>query len=242
CQALSERDMLRPGRRGLGFAVGREPLSAFFASCGCEIVATDLSSEDANAQAWADSQQHAAGLAAINERGICPPELFRQRVAFRPVDMRRIPRDLRDFDFVWSSCSFEHLGSLRQGEQFIYQMTRCLKPGGVAVHTTEFNVLSNTHTIDNTNCNIYRRCDLERMAGHLRRAGHKLELEFDLGDQPADWQIDRPPYKQITHLKLQLFDYLCTSYGLIIEIGRRRTLFDRLRGRLARLRRPRAAA
>jgi hypothetical protein len=30
CQALSERDMLRPGRRGLGFAVGREPLTPDF--------------------------------------------------------------------------------------------------------------------------------------------------------------------------------------------------------------------
>ncbi|HEY7157570.1 MAG TPA: class I SAM-dependent methyltransferase [Gemmataceae bacterium] len=233
CQALSERGMLRPGRRGLGFAVGREPLGSLFASFGCEIVATDLDETKARKKGWMQSQQHAAKLETINERGICPPEAFRRRVSFRPVDMRHIPRDLRDFDFVWSCCSFEHLGSLRRGERFIYAMTRCLKPGGVAVHTTEFNVLSNTHTIDHSNSNVYRHRDLARMAGRLRRAGHHLELDFDLGDQPADWQIDRPPYKQEPHLKFQLDDCLCTSYGLIIEIGRRRTLLDRLLGRRA---------
>ena len=41
-QALSERDMLKPGRKGLGFAVGREPLPSIFASHGVRIVATDL--------------------------------------------------------------------------------------------------------------------------------------------------------------------------------------------------------
>ena len=106
CQALDERDMLRPGRRGLGFAVGREPLGALFASLGCEIVATDLDEEQGRKQGWTMYQQHAASLETVNERGICPPELFRQRTSFRAVDMRAIPSDLRDFDFVWSSCSF----------------------------------------------------------------------------------------------------------------------------------------
>ena len=41
-QALDERGMLARGRRGLGFAVGTEPLPAMFASRGCAIVATDL--------------------------------------------------------------------------------------------------------------------------------------------------------------------------------------------------------
>lgn len=232
-QALFERDMLRPGRRGLGFAVGREPLASLFASYGCEIVATDLGEDDAKQTGWIDSRQHAAALDAVNDRAICPPEEFRRRVSFRPVDMKRIPRDLHGFDFVWSSCSFEHLGSLRLGERFVYDMTRCLKPGGVAVHTTEFNVLSDTHTLDYCNNVVYRRRDFERMAQNLRRRGHRIELDFRLGDKPADWQVDRPPYTQRPHLLLQIGEHLCTSYGLIIEIGQRHTLFDRLLGRRA---------
>jgi SAM-dependent methyltransferase len=243
CQALAERGMLAPGRRGLGFAVGREPLSALFATYGCDVVATDLSASEAGLAGWAASGQHATNLEALNERGICPSDVLRQRVQFRTVDMNHIPDDLRGFDFAWSSCAFEHLGSLRRGEQFIRRMTRCLKPGGVAVHTTEFNVLSNTHTIESGHTVAYRRQDLEAMARWLAHRGHRVELDFHLGDAAEDWQLDRPPYGRMPHLKLQLGEYICTSYALIIEIGRRRPLWQRVRGRLARLNplRPRAA-
>ena len=44
-QALYERGKLKPGSRGLGFAVGKEPLSDLFASFGCDVVATDLEGE-----------------------------------------------------------------------------------------------------------------------------------------------------------------------------------------------------
>ncbi len=44
-ESLHQRDMIAPGRRGLGFAVGTEPLPAAFCSLGCEVVATDLHPE-----------------------------------------------------------------------------------------------------------------------------------------------------------------------------------------------------
>jgi hypothetical protein len=128
-QALHERDMLRSGRRGLGFAVGQEPLSSLLASLGCEIVATDLAVEEAVEGDWVATDQHATSLEVLNQRGICPDELFRDRVSLRYVDMRNIPGDLRDFDFVWSACALEHLGSLNLGEQFVYESLRCVKPG-----------------------------------------------------------------------------------------------------------------
>ena len=40
--------LYRPGKRGLVFAVGTEPLPAMFASFGCAIVATDIFPE----QGW----------------------------------------------------------------------------------------------------------------------------------------------------------------------------------------------
>ncbi len=145
-QALHERDLLRQGLRGLGFAVGREPLAAFFAGQGCEIVATDLAVEEAAKGGWVETSQHAESLEALNGRNLCPADLFRQRVSFRIVDMRQIPADLGTFDFVWSACSFEHLGSLALGERFVFDALRFVKPGGFAVHTTEYNVSSNTRT------------------------------------------------------------------------------------------------
>ena len=41
-QALDERGLLRSRSKGLAFAVGQEPLTAAFASLGCQVVATDL--------------------------------------------------------------------------------------------------------------------------------------------------------------------------------------------------------
>ena len=57
---------------------------------------------------------------------------------FRAVDMNDIPPDLRGFDFTWSSCALEHLGTLRAGADFVVEQMTCLRPGGVAVHTTEY--------------------------------------------------------------------------------------------------------
>lgn len=219
--------MLAPNRRGLGFAVGREPLAALFASYGCEIVATDLGEEDAKRAGWVSTNQHATNLDALNDRGICPKDVFRERVRFRTVDMNRVPRDLRDFDFAWSSCSVEHLGTLRRGMRFMQRVTQCLKPGGAAVHTTEFNVLSNTHTVDRNEVVVYRRRDFEEMARWFVRRGHRIELQFDLGDSAEDWQIDRPPYGRAPHLKLQIGEYVATSYGLIVVIGEPRPWWRR---------------
>src|SRR4051794_19349884 len=61
-QALWERGLLAPGKRGLGFAVGTEPLSALFAELGCLIVASDQAPEEAVQSGWANSKQYASGL------------------------------------------------------------------------------------------------------------------------------------------------------------------------------------
>jgi len=216
-QVLSERDLLRSGRRGLGFAVGQEPLSALFASCGCDVVATDLATEKVNKEVWIDTNQHAAELKELNEAQICPDDIFGQRVSFRFVDMNQIDDDLEGFDFLWSSCSFEHLGTLELGKQFIYNTMRCLKPGGIAVHTTEYNLSSNIETVEKGQDVIYRRRDLEEIAEHLRAGGNSIDLDFTLGTGPFDLHVDVSPYKQEAHLRLELWGYTCTSYGLIIQ-------------------------
>jgi hypothetical protein len=216
-QALYERDLLKAGVRGLGFAVGREPLPAFFANYGCAIVATDLFETQAQQGGWVATGQHAANLEALNTRGFCDPELFRQRVTFRNVDMNAIPDDLRDFDFIWSSCSLEHLGTLKLGEQFIYNSLACLKPGGMAIHTTEYNVSSNGRTLDRGAVALYRKRDIQRIVKRLRREGHAIDLELRDGQGVADRYVDPPPYKQEVHLKLQIAEYVVTSIGLVIR-------------------------
>jgi SAM-dependent methyltransferase len=215
-EALRERGALRPGTRGLGFAVGQEPLPALFAGLGCEIVATDAGAEIAAEGNWIDTQQHAADQAALARPDLCDADAFARRVRFRAVDMNDIPPDLREFDFCWSACSFEHLGSLERGLRFVERMLDCLKPGGVAVHTTEFNLSSDQYTVAEGHDVIFRRHDIDGVADRLRRAGHAIEIDYDSGSGPFDHAIDWPPYREEPHLKLLLCGYVATSLGLII--------------------------
>lgn len=217
-QALRERDMLRPGRTGLGFGVGNEPLSALFASMGADILATDSPADDAAAGGWVQTGQHAADLQALNMAGICPQDQFGTRVRFRTVNMNAIPAELEgQFDFCWSSCCFEHLGSLEHGLRFVEESMRTLKPGGVGVHTTEYNISSNDRTFESPTLSIYRRCDLEKLIDRLQRAGHNVAVvDWEVGDGLADAYVDLPPYGTDPHLRLKILEHTVTSIGLVL--------------------------
>lgn len=226
CQALSERGLLVPGTRGLGFAVGAEKLPAFLASLGCRITATDLASDDDRNRAWAETGQWVGTRDALNAERLCPDAEFRERVEFRPVDMNHVPDDLRGYDFTWSTCSFEHCGNLELGLQFLERQMECLKPGGVAVHTTEFNLSSNDDTVAEGSYVIYRLRDIEAVCTRLRSQGHHVEpIDIDPGSSDLDTFIDPPPYYasaqepggRVKHLRLCLNGHASTSIGLIIR-------------------------
>ena len=218
CEALAERGLLTSGIKGLGFAVGEEPLGSLFASRGVDIVATDLAAEAAQKIGWVDTGEHASGLAILNKRNLCDPKVFSEHVEFQCCDMNNIPATFAGkFDFVWSACAFEHLGSIRHGQEFVYNAIKCLKPGGIAVHTTEYNISSKTDTLDNEGTVIYRQCDIQEIIDTLRRQGHGVEMDWDEGNGSADQFIDIAPYAHNPHLKLQIGKYVTTSIGLIIS-------------------------
>lgn len=220
CQALWERGAIKPRARGLGFGVGVEPLSAYFASQDCEVVATDMSPERAEDIGWISTNEHAAGKEALRKPVVCPDTLFDANVSFQECDMNHIPDTLTGFDFCWSACALEHLGSIEKGLAFIERSITCLKPGGWAVHTTEFNISSNTHTVDNLDTVLFRKQDLDELARRLTAQGHKVApLNYDPGDGVMDRYIDVPPYREIPHLKFALWGYSVTSVGIIVQRG-----------------------
>jgi hypothetical protein len=217
CQALSERDMLRAGRAGVGFGVGREPLVALFAAQGCRVLATDLDVEAARSAGWTDTgQEHASGLPDLNEYGLCPSEEFDRLVSFRPADMTDLPAELGGFDFSWSSCAFEHLGSLEAGVAFVERQMDCLVPGGVALHTTEYNVSSDGDTVATGGTVLYRRRDIEGLIERLRGRGYLVSCDFSQGDMPQDQHVDVPPFSDV-HLRTELGAFVTTSLALVIE-------------------------
>lgn len=218
-QALDERSALVPGARGLGFAVGQEPLPAYFASRGCSIVATDLSPDDEGSESWMATDQHVTAVADLNADGLCDPLEFRRLVELRWVDMTRIDDDLRGFDFSWSACAFEHLGSLDAGLEFVRNQVRCLRPGGVAVNTTEFNVSSNEETLTYGPTVLFRRRDIRRLARELKADGHRVaRITFRVGNRAGDKHVVLPPHPHTPpHLKIQVGPYVTTSFGLVVQ-------------------------
>ena len=220
CHVLFERGFLVSGKRAVGFGVGREPLVSLFASCGVKVLASDLDIENARHLGWTSTTQHCADLADLNQLGLCDPDAFNRLVTFRTINMKDIPVDLSSFDFCWSSCALEHLGSIRRGLDFVRNSARLLNPGGIAVHTTEFDLSSNTRTIDNNEgFVIFRRQDIELLVLELRAENFFVEeIDYCQGSDPLEQYVDLPPYRQDVHLRLQLAgEFTSTSIGLIIR-------------------------
>ncbi|MGY9073702.1 MAG: class I SAM-dependent methyltransferase [Acidimicrobiales bacterium] len=214
CEILEQHaaTLDRPMRM-LGFGVGREPIVGWFANQGHDIVATDLPADEDEREFWDSSDQHAASLDMLDMFDLCPRDELARRVTFQPVDMRSVPMNLRNFDVVWSSCAFEHLGNLEAGLQFVRASLSCLAPGGVGVHTTEFNVSSGTATVSSGPVVLYRRDDLDHFVSRMTRAGFDSNTTFDLGEHPDNALVDRPPYS-VQHLRVLSGDHVTTSYGL----------------------------
>jgi hypothetical protein len=218
CQALYERGLIGPGMRGLGFGVGEEPLAAYFAAEGCKLTCTDMPPEAAVQSGWVETAQHAESREALRRSFVCPDAVFDANVQFRFCDMNAIPGDLTGYDFCWSACALEHLGSIEHGLTFIERSVDCLKPGGFAVHTTEYNLSSNDETVSEGGTVLFRRRDLEGLAARLAANGHVMApLDVDPGAGRLDQYLDVAPYRDEPHLKLALMGYAATSIGVIVQ-------------------------
>jgi 2-polyprenyl-3-methyl-5-hydroxy-6-metoxy-1,4-benzoquinol methylase len=211
-RALEQFGMLMPGRSGVGFGCGKEPLAAVMAKRGARVTCTDIKPVGMGDKYW--------GSTNVNDffyEGICPWETFESHVSFRAVDMNGIPDDLGHHDFIWSSCALEHLGSLQHGIDFVLEANKCLKPGGIAVHTTELNVEDDEATFESAGLSLYRKRDLFRMQALVEAQGNiVLPINFEMGDGELDRYVDLPPYTRNKHIKVMVQDnYVTTSIGFI---------------------------
>ena len=126
----AEASCLSPDATALGLGAGAEPIIFFLAGRLRRVVATDV-------YAGAFSGQEA------DPRMLRDPEAFalvsyhRDRLEVRRMDATTIDYPPESFDLVFSFSSFEHFGSRRAQRACLAAIHRVLRPGGVAVLTTE---------------------------------------------------------------------------------------------------------
>lgn len=207
-----------PEVAALGFGVGKEPIASWLAAQGAYVLATDRPDPT---QEWTQTGQHAQEALDLWHPKVCSQSQF-SRVAFSALDMNSIPKEVTaEYDFTWSCGSFEHLGSVERGLIFFCEQMRFLRPGGIAVHTTEYNADWHRPTLNMENLVLFRIQELEALAKMLEAQGDRLQtLKIQGGSEPADFHIDRAPYG-IPHLKLALGSFITTSIVLVARRGGR---------------------
>lgn len=216
-QALRAAGMLQPGKRGMVFAAGQEPLISYFVSKGVEILATDMDANTKEAKEWAGTAQFASNKQSLFRANLVDAEKFEKLVTYQTADMNHIdPKLFGTFDFVWSTCSLEHVGSIVLGQRFAVNSMDLLKPGGIAVHTTEFTMTSLTATVKTGNTVMWRKDDVQDLIDSLRALGYLIEDQcWFAGDHTVDNVPDVAPYSDSNHMKLELFNHVATSVGWV---------------------------
>ena len=234
-QNLHAHGLLKEGKSALGFGCGEEPLPSYFASRGLSVTVTDLAPDAVAGMGWAETGQHTGTLNSAWKENLVSKDIFNRNVSLEYVDMNKIPQKMSgQYDFCWSVCALEHLGSIDNGLAFIENSLKTLKPGGVALHTTEFNYTEIDKTIDNHSTVLFLQKHFIELKAKLESDGHRVApLNFDVGNDPLDNFIDVPPYEfaefleyrpgakgsphRRGHLKLSVDGFPSTCFGFKVQ-------------------------
>jgi SAM-dependent methyltransferase len=127
---LRKLECLSPNAVALGLGAGTEPIIFFLAGRLRRVVATDLYAGDFSA--------HEADPRMLRDpEAYAPFSYHRDRLEVRRMDATAIDYLPESFDLVFSFSAFEHFGTRRAQRACLAAIHRVLRPGGVAVLTTE---------------------------------------------------------------------------------------------------------
>lgn len=121
---------LAPAATALGIGCGHEELMYFLANRIARVIATDLYEGT-----WIGGESDADVLA--NPAKYAPFKYREDHLHVRRMDGLALDAEAGTFDFVFCLSSIEHFGRLQDKLRALQEMFRVLKPGGVAVLTTE---------------------------------------------------------------------------------------------------------
>ena len=116
----------------LGLGCGSEPLVYYFAGRAGHVLASDIYSAETS---WGEAR-----FRDLEQLYGKPYTYPRERLDFENADMRQVPVADESIDLVWSCSSIEHVPSLFDTWLVYAEIARVLKPGGLAILTTEYCV------------------------------------------------------------------------------------------------------
>jgi SAM-dependent methyltransferase len=157
---LEQLGVLGPDTDALGVGAGHECVLYYLANRTRLTVATDLYSG-----AFVDA--HAAEAAPdflANPAKYAPFPYHEDRLLALPADGCVLPFRDGSFDVVYSLSSIEHFGGHDRAAESMREMSRVLRPGGIACVATEFVLSGGSHpeyfTAEDFNRWIIGSCDL----------------------------------------------------------------------------------
>jgi hypothetical protein len=175
-QALRRYGMLEPGAVGLGFESTPSGMPAALAAMGTKVVA-------AFPARGGTPPKLAALKRDLADRAPCSKTVFEENVSTRIVSWRRLPADLVNFDFLWSTRANEILYSVAATAAFVEETMACLRPGGLAVHTFGYDLAPSGRKIPSTDRIMLQQGDIERIALLLVSRGHEVaQFKIDASD------------------------------------------------------------
>lgn len=216
--SLIENNLLQKNNKGIVFGCGQEPTIPALANLGLKVTISDQPKSTGKNSGWDMTKQYCHGL-EVFDKYTFPKE----NISYKEINMNEIP-NISGYDFLWSLCSLEHLGSIENSFKFVINSMNVLKPGGLAIHTTEFNFKEDVFRDDFQNC-VFSKSLLEKLFYYLKGHGHNpYKLNFDMGDSLEDHHIDKQPFSDSLHLKLFAEGYYITSIGFIIKSNEKKLL------------------
>jgi SAM-dependent methyltransferase len=195
---------LAPGATALGIGCGHEELMYFLANRVRRVIATDLYEGT-----WIGGESDADVLA--HPAKYAPFKYREDHLEVRRMDALALSADDESVDFVFCLSSIEHFGKLSDKLQALREMFRILKPGGVAVLTTE--------VVLNRLGRGSQYFPIETLTGLVARAGFELTHAPDLRveQEYAAKPLALPMDTFVSpHVVLRNFNTIYTSVALFL--------------------------
>ncbi len=198
---------LCPDAVALGLGCGHEPILYYFANRLRKVVATDLYEGD-----FSGREADPYVLAAPEH--FAPFAYRRERLEVRRMDATEIVFPDRSFDIVFSFSSLELFGSRKKQARALSEIRRVLRPGGIALITTE--IILNSFGYHGE---YFRRKEL--LEGLIPASGLSLaggDFCFFTSRETFDGLVQVPrEIDRLPHLVLRRWKTYFTSCALFLE-------------------------